>query len=70
MGFDRNFYIGKRIVLFPESSDRIIGKIVDVDSLGWTIRIVEVDKQRTDYKADYNYFFSHSAGLVFQIIGV
>lgn len=67
MNFDRNDYVGKRIWLYPHDTYRKIAKIVEVDALGFTVKIVESND--VAYKEGFNYFISHSSALDFQILG-
>lgn len=72
MKYDATKYIGKSIQLYPGDTVSKYGKIVDLDDLGWTIKIMRVGNSRgyRDYSFEEGetYFISHSKNLTFRFI--
>ena len=72
MNYDATKYIGKSIQLYPGDTAKKYGKIVDLDDLGWTIKVTSVGNNRyyTDpaFEEGETYFISHSKNLTFRFI--
>ena len=72
MMYDAKKYVGKSIQLYPGDTAAKYGKIVDLDDLGWTIKITRVGNSRyyTDsmFEEGETYFISHSKNLIFRFI--
>ena len=74
MKYDATKYIGKSIQLYPGDTVSKYGKIVDLDDLGWTIKITRNSASNNRYSHDYSfeegetYFISHSRNFTFRFI--
>lgn len=72
MKYDATKYIGKSIQLYPGDTVSKYGKIVDLDDLGWTIKIMRVSNSRgyrdNSFEEGETYFISHSKNLTFRFI--
>lgn len=67
MSYCRQDYIGKEIELYPNERFFKKGIIVDVDDLGWTIKITN-SAAPLEYRIGEIRFISHAAGLVFRFL--
>lgn len=66
MDYNRHNYIGKNIQLYPGDTYPKYGTIVNVDDLGWTIKITS---SRCDsYTVGATHFISHSYGFSFRFV--
>lgn len=72
MMYDAKKYVGKSIQLHPGDTIAKYGEIVDLDDLGWTIKITRVGNSRGyhdhSYETGETYFISHSKTLTFRFI--
>ena len=72
MMYDAKKYVGKSIQLYPGDTIAKYGKIVDLDDLGWTIKITSTSNNRHyhDYSFEEGeiYFISHSKNLTFRFV--
>ena len=71
MMYDAKKYVGKSIQLYPGDTIAKYGKIVDLDDLGWTIKITRVSNSRHHdnmFEEGETYFISHSKNLIFRFI--
>ena len=59
-------YIDKTIQLYPGDTYSKYGTIVNLDDLGWTIKIIQSNS--SSYKVGKEYFISHSSDFVFEFI--
>ena len=66
MKINKSKYIGKQIQLFPSDTYEKYGKIIDVDDLGFWVKITK-SKSKT-YNIGEVHFFSHSRTMAFKII--
>lgn len=67
MKYKAENYIGKNIQLYPGDTYSKFGIIVNVDDLGWTIKITNAH-ERSDYELNKEYFFNHSTNLKFKFM--
>lgn len=67
MKYNKEHYVGKRIQLYPSDSSRKFGTIVDVDDLGWTVKITSSEDDR-GWKTNSTIFISHSTNFRFAFI--
>lgn len=69
MKYNKEIYIGKEIQLYPGDSCEKYGVIENVDDLGWTIRITDVqDDYSSSYKTGDMVFISHSKAFNFRFL--
>ena len=72
MMYDAKKYVGKSIQLYPGDTVSKYGKIVDLDDLGWTIKIMRVGNSRGyhdhSFEEGETYFISHSKNFTFRFI--
>lgn len=68
MNYSKNDYIGKVIQLYPGDYVSKWGEILNVDDLGWTIRIVKVSKENDPYNFNDVIFISHSQNFTFKFM--
>ena len=66
MKYDKENYIGKEIQLYPGDTYKKWGFIENVDDLGWTIIITDMQKDyNPSYKIGDRVFISHSKPFSF-----
>lgn len=66
MKYNKENYIGKEIQLYPGDTYKKWGFIENVDDLGWTIIITDMQKDyNPSYKIGDRVFISHSKPLSF-----
>lgn len=68
MKYDKQNYIGKSIQLYPGDTVKKYGKILNVDDLGWTIEITNVNSCNDTYTTGDVIFISHSKSFVYKIL--
>ena len=70
MIYDKQNYIGKNIQLYPGTTVSKYGKILNVDDLGWTIEITDVNSCNDMYPITIGdvIFISHSKSFVYKIL--
>jgi hypothetical protein len=68
MNYAKENYIGKAIQLYPGDYVSKWGEILNVDDLGWTIKITKVNKANDPYNADDVIFISHSQNFTFKFM--
>lgn len=67
MRYNKEAYIGKKIQLYPGDTYAKWGEILDVDDLGWTIKITDVKVWRGDhYDIGDIVFISHTTPFSFK----
>lgn len=66
MKYNKENYIGKEIQLYPGDTYKKWGVIKDIDDLGWTIKITDVEGCGSEYKIDDTIFISHSKSFSFK----
>jgi hypothetical protein len=68
MQYNKAKYIGKAIQIYPGDSYSKFGIIIDVDDLGWTIKVTKsLDKLGT-FEEGKEYFISHSKPFTFKFM--
>lgn len=60
--FEKDNYVGKQVVLYPNDTYRKVAVIENVDDLGFTFKIVEADP-RSGYRVGDILFINHSKSL-------
>lgn len=65
MKYVKEDYVGKQIQLYPGDSVSKWGEILNVDDLGWTIKITKVNKENDPYNVGDVIFISHSKNFTF-----
>jgi hypothetical protein len=68
MNYAKENYIGKSIQLYPGDYISKWGTILNVDDLGWTIKITKVSIPNDPHNADDVIFISHSKSFSFKFI--
>ena len=68
MLYNKENYINKNIQLYPADTYEKYGKIINVDDLGFTIKIYKANKN-AEFKVNDIIFISHSKNLTFKFIG-
>lgn len=68
MKYDKQNYIGKNIQLYPGEMSKRYGKILNVDDLGWTIEITDVNSGYNVYARGDVIFISHSKPFTYKIL--
>lgn len=68
MKYNKENYIGKEIQLYPGDSYKKWGIIENVDDLGWTIKITDVEGYGSEYKIGNTIFISHSTPFRFKFL--
>lgn len=71
MNYAKENYIGKAIQLYPGDYVSKWGEIINVDDLGWTIKITRVSKVNEPcdpYNVDNVIFISHSQNFTFKFM--
>ena len=68
MKYDKQNYIGKNIQLYPCDMGKRYGKILNVDDLGWTIEITDVNSGYNVYAIGDVIFISHSKPFTYKIL--
>lgn len=68
MIYDKQNYIGKNIQLYPGDTVKKYGKILNVDDLGWTIEITDVNSCNDTYAIGDVVFISHSKSFIYKIL--
>lgn len=68
MMYDKQNYIGKNIQLYPGDTVKKYGKILNVDDLGWTIEITNVNSYNNTYTTGDVIFISHSKSFAYKIL--
>ena len=68
MKYDKQNYIGKNIQLYPGDTVKKYGKILNVDDLGWTIEIINVNSCNNTYTTGDVIFISHSKSFSYKIL--
>ena len=66
MKYNAENYVGKNIRLYPSDTDAKYGTILNVDDLGWIIKITE--SRSKSYVVGQDYFISHSKSLIFEFL--
>ena len=67
MKYVKENYVGKTIQLYPGDTYSKWGEILDVDDLGWTIKITKSEDKR-DYCLESVHFISHSTEFHFKFM--
>lgn len=67
MKYVKDNYIWKEIQLYPGDTVSKYGRIIDVDDLGWTIKITKLSRQY-DYNVGDIIFISHSKSFTFKFM--
>ena len=68
MKYVKENYIGKSIQLYPGDHVSKWGEIVNVDDLGWTIKITKQNKEGDPYNTGDVIFISHSKNFTFKFM--
>ena len=68
MKYVKENYVGKAIQLYPGDTYSKWGTILDVDDLGWTIKITRANSERDDYRVGDVIFISHSKSFSFKFM--
>lgn len=70
MLYDKQNYIGKSIQLYPGDTVKKYGKILNVDDLGWTIEITNINRCNDTYTYTVGdvIFISHSKPFTYKIL--
>ena len=69
MMYDKQNYIGKSIQLYPGDTVKKYGEIINVDDLGWTIKITHINSYNyTTYTVGDVIFISHSHSFTYKIL--
>ena len=69
MKYNKESYIGKEIQLYPGDTYKKYGIIENVDDLGWTIRITDMQEgYSSSYKIGDRVFISHSKPCNFRFL--
>lgn len=68
MKYNKENYIGKEIQLYPGDTYKKWGVIKDIDDLGWTIKITDVEDCGSEYKIGDKIFISHSKPFSFKFL--
>lgn len=66
MKFDKEKYVGRKVLIFPSDNYKKYGVIEDVDDLGWTIRITS--SESINYHVGETYFFGHARNVTFKFM--
>lgn len=66
MKYDKQNYIGKNIQLYLGDAIKRYGKILNVDDLGWTIEITDINSYI--YAIGDVIFISHSKSFIYKIL--
>lgn len=67
MKYNKENYIGKHIQLYPGDTYYKFGIIMDLDDLGWVIRITKAHERATE-KVNDVIFISHSTNAKFKFM--
>lgn len=68
MNYVKENYVGKAIKLYPGDTISKWGEILDVDDLGWTIKITKVTREGEPYNTGDVIFISHSKSFSFKFL--
>lgn len=68
MKYNKEYYVGKKIQLYPNDTYSKFGVIKNVDDLGWIIQITAVENKRGNYEVGKEYFISHSTNFSFKFM--
>ena len=68
MKYVKENYVGTAIQLYPGDTVSKWGEILNVDDLGWTIKITRVNKERDPYCTGDVIFISHSKNFIFKFM--
>lgn len=68
MNYNKENYVGKEIQLYPGDYVSKWGTIVEVDDLGWTIKITKVSRMGDPYNVGDTIFISHSKNFTFKFM--
>jgi len=68
MKYNKEDYIGKYIQLYPSDTYKKYGEILNVDDLGWTIKITDSCENDNTYAIGDVIFISHSKSFCYKII--
>lgn len=68
MKYAKENYVGKSIQLYPGDTVSKWGTILNVDDLGWTIKITKINSPRYDYNVGDVIFISHSKNFTFKFM--
>lgn len=62
----KNPMIGKKVILYPTDTYKKVALINDIDSLGFTFKILESHDAKI--KVGSFYFYNHAKPLIFEIL--
>lgn len=65
MKYNKENYVGKLIQLYPGDTTTKYGEILDIDDLGWTIKITKMNGNIRTYSEGDVIFISHSKPFSF-----
>ena len=68
MNYEKKRYVGKSIQLYPGDTYSKFGVIVDVDDLGWTVKITKSSSGCKDFVVGQEYFINHATKFMFAFI--
>ena len=66
MKYIKEDYVGKTIQLYPGDTVSKWGEILDVNDLGWTIKITRINRAAYHYQSGDVIFISHSTDFNFK----
>lgn len=67
MKYNKENYVGKNVQLYPSDTYYKYGIIVDLDDLGWTIKITNAHERATE-KVNDMIFINHATNVKFKFM--